>query len=221
MFLKDVENAPGGGSSAQAIQHRRAAGLPVAQILHLLAFKPDRTEPLMQFAQAVMRGASPLSTGERELIAAFTSRCNNCLFCANSHTAVAAELLGSRELVDATLNDYTTAPISDKLKALLAFVEKVTRDAAQITQTDVDTATLAGWSDEALYDAITVCAMFNFFNRWVNATGVSDMPPAAYQLGGKRMAVEGYAPSPIANISDPVSFPSLATPFQDVLRHPT
>lgn len=194
MFLPDVENAPGSGPQAKAIAHRRAHGVPVAQILHLLAFKPDRTDPLMQFAQAVMRGPSPLSTGERELIAAFTSRCNGCLFCAGSHTAVAAELLGSRELVDTVLNDFATAPIAEKLKAMLAFVEKVTRSAAQIGQSDVDQVKQAGWTDEAIYDAITVCAMFNFFNRWVNASGVSDMPAAAYQAGGKRMAVEGYAP---------------------------
>lgn len=194
MFLKDIENAPGGGGHALAIQQRRAAGLPVAQILHLLAFKTDRTDPLVQFAQAVMRGPSPISPGERELIAAFTSRRNNCLFCTGSHAAVAAELLGSRELVDAVLDDYTAAPIPEKLKSMLAFVEKVTLDSANIGQDDVDVVKQSGWSDEAIYDAITVCAMFNFFNRWVNASGVSDMPTAAYQIGGKRMAIEGYVP---------------------------
>jgi uncharacterized peroxidase-related enzyme len=194
MFLKEVENAAGGGSHALAIRQRRAAGLPIAQIMHLLAFKPDRTDPLVQFAQAVMRGPSPLSAGERELIAAFTSTRNHCLFCTGSHAAVAAELLGSRELVDAVLNDYITAPISEKMKAILAFVEKVTLDSSHIAQADVDAVKQADWSDEAIYDGITVCAMFNFFNRWVNASGVSDMPPTAYQIGGKRMATEGYVP---------------------------
>src|SRR5258707_54879 len=137
MFLKDVENAPGSGGHARAIEQRRAAGLPVAQILHMFAFKPDRTDPLAQFAQAVMRGPSPLSAGERELIAAFTSRRNKCLFCTGSHAAVAAELLGSRELVDAGLNDYATAPIPAKMKAMLAFGEKGTLDSAAIGQAGV------------------------------------------------------------------------------------
>lgn len=39
----------------------------------------------------------------------------------------------------------------------------------------------AGWSDRALYDAVTVCGIFNFFNRWVDATGVPDVPAGFYE----------------------------------------
>jgi alkylhydroperoxidase family enzyme len=80
MYLPDVEQAPGGGPWAEAIQGMRAAGLDVPQILHLFAFKTDRTEHLARFTQGVMRGPSPLSPGQRELIAAFTSRRNACPF---------------------------------------------------------------------------------------------------------------------------------------------
>ena len=52
----------------------------------------------------------------------------------------------------------------------------------------------AGWSEEALYDAITVCALFNFYNKWIDATGVNDMTAAAYALSGKRLATFGYVP---------------------------
>jgi len=80
MLLPDVEQAEPGGPSAGPIRELRAAGLPVPQIMHLFAFKPDRTEFLSRFTQGVMRGPSPLSPGLRELIAAFTSRRNDCLF---------------------------------------------------------------------------------------------------------------------------------------------
>ena len=80
MYLEDVEQQPGGGQWAQAIQGMRAAGLDVPQIMHLFAFKPDRTEHLARFTQGVMRGPSPLPPGVRELIAAFTSRRNDCPF---------------------------------------------------------------------------------------------------------------------------------------------
>ena len=50
----------------------------------------------------------------------------------------------------------------------------------------------AGWSDEAIYDAVTVCALFNFYNRWIDATGVHDMPAAAYALTGERLKEFGY-----------------------------
>lgn len=96
------------------------------------------------------------------------------------------------------LKDYTTAPISAAEKALLKFVTKVNRSSNQITRQDVEEARRAGWSDEALYDAVSVCAIFNFYNRWVDATGVQDMPAFGYQMSGHRLATEGYAQSPPA-----------------------
>jgi len=90
------------------------------------------------------------------------------------------------------LQDYTTAPISEAEKALFKFVTKVNRTSNQITRADVDEARRAGWSDEALYDALSVCALFNFYNRWIDATGVQDMPALGYQMSGQRLAMEGY-----------------------------
>lgn len=80
MFLPDVEAFEGTGPRADAIKAMRAAGVTIPQIFHLFNFKPDRTDHLASFTQGVMRGPSPLSAGHRELIAAFTSRRNNCPF---------------------------------------------------------------------------------------------------------------------------------------------
>jgi hypothetical protein len=80
MFLRDVENAEPKGPHARPIGDMRAAGVPVPQIMHLFAYKPDRTDFLSRFTQGVMRGPSPLPPGIRELIAAFTSRRNDCAF---------------------------------------------------------------------------------------------------------------------------------------------
>ena len=90
------------------------------------------------------------------------------------------------------LQDYTRAPISEAEKALFKFVTKVNRTSNQITRADVDEARGAGWSEEALYDAISVCALFNFYNRWVDAAGVQDMSALGYQMSGHRLATEGY-----------------------------
>jgi len=65
-----------------------------------------------------------------------------------------------------------------------------------ITQNDVDIARKAGWSDEALYDAITVCSLFQFYNNWIDATGVGDMPALGYEMSGHRLATQGYASEP-------------------------
>jgi hypothetical protein len=62
-----------------------------------------------------------------------------------------------------------------------------------MTAADLDTARAAGWSDEELYFAITVCALFNFYNRWIDASGVHALSDEAHRAGGQRMAAGGYA----------------------------
>lgn len=94
--------------------------------------------------------------------------------------------------MQAVLEDYRTAPFSEKDRALFAFLAKMIEDSTSIGQDDVDAARAAGWSDEALYDAITVCSLFQFYNNWIDATGVGDMPAFAYEMSGKRLATQGY-----------------------------
>ena len=90
------------------------------------------------------------------------------------------------------LDDYRTAPIEDREKALFAFIEKMNRQSNSVRRDDIDRLKAAGWTEEAIYDAVTVCALFKFYNAWVDATGVHDLPAAAYEMSGKRMASQGY-----------------------------
>jgi len=78
--------------------------------------------------------------------------------------------------VKAALADYRTAPISAAEKSLLAFIEQVNADCVSVSAQDIAKLHETGWTDEAIYDAITVCALFNFYNRWIDATGVGAMP---------------------------------------------
>jgi alkylhydroperoxidase family enzyme len=96
--------------------------------------------------------------------------------------------------VDAVLDDYRSAPITDREKALFGFLERVNRESHRLQAEDVAAVRAAGWSEEAVYDAITVCALFNFYNRWVDASGVSDLPGPAYEASGARLATRGYLP---------------------------
>jgi alkylhydroperoxidase family enzyme len=98
-------------------------------------------------------------------------------------------------MVDAVLADFRTAPIDDRHKALFGFIEKMNAQSNSIERGDLDQLKRAGWSEEAIYDAITVCALFRFYNAWIDATGVHDLPAAAYEMSGKRMAAEGYVRS--------------------------
>jgi alkylhydroperoxidase family enzyme len=95
-------------------------------------------------------------------------------------------------LVAAVLDDLETSPLDGRHKALFRFVAKVNHDSPAITPSDIETLHEAGWEDEAIFYAITVCALFNFYNRWIDATGVHAMSDAAHQAGGKRMAAGSY-----------------------------
>ena len=102
--------------------------------------------------------------------------------------------MGDAKLVEAVLKDFRTAPITSKEKALFTLVEKINQDSTQIGQPHIDAAKAAGWSDEALYDAIMVCSLFRFMNTWVDAAGVQDMPAASYAARGTHLAAQGYVP---------------------------
>lgn len=94
-------------------------------------------------------------------------------------------------MVTSILDDYRSAPIDAKLAELLCMIEKAARKASAVTREDIDAVRAAGWSDEAIYDAITVCALFNFYTTWVDASGVGDL--GDYTQSGQRLATEGYA----------------------------
>ena len=102
--------------------------------------------------------------------------------------------MGDRALVDAVLENYATAPISPEERALFKFIAQICEDSTSVRREDVDALVATGWSEEAVYDAITVCALFQFYNTWIDATGVSDLPALGYEMSGKRLA-PGYADS--------------------------
>ena len=101
-------------------------------------------------------------------------------------------MLGDEDLVESVLRDLEASPLGEKEKALLRFVAKVNSASPQITLSDMEPLYAAEWDDEAIYFAITVCALFNFYNRWIDATGVHAMSPEAHREGGRRTARDGY-----------------------------
>ena len=90
------------------------------------------------------------------------------------------------------LRDPQSSRLDDKHKALFRFINKVNHDSSSIVPNDLALARDAGWTDEELYFAITVCALFNFYNRWIDATGVHALSDEAHRAGAKRSAKSGY-----------------------------
>jgi uncharacterized peroxidase-related enzyme len=152
------------------------------------------TQHLARFTQEVMREPSPLSPGLRELFAAYTSYVNECEFCAKAHVALAAELLGSEDLVWTTLRNLDASSLKEEEKALLKFAGKVTSHLSSTTEADTKTLRALGWNDESVDYTITVCALFNFYNRWITASGVHAVSEEGHRLHGKVLAQKGYDP---------------------------
>ena len=100
--------------------------------------------------------------------------------------------MGDEELVWSVLRDLESSPLPEKEKALLRFVSKVNHDSPNINPDDMRPLYEAGWADDAIYYAMTVCALFNFYNRWIDASGVHAMSEEAHREGGKRTALHGY-----------------------------
>ena len=96
-------------------------------------------------------------------------------------------------MVAGVLRDLETSGLDEKHKALFRFVAKVNHDSPKISPEDIAVLHAAGWTDEAIYYAITVCALFNFYNRWIDAAGVHAMSEEAHRLYGARTAEHGYS----------------------------
>ena len=91
------------------------------------------------------------------------------------------------------MTDLESSRLDERHKVLFRLIDKVNHDSPRMTPADLELARAAGWTDEELYFAITVCALFNFYNRWIDATGVHAVSDEAHRAGGKRSAAGGYA----------------------------
>ena len=101
--------------------------------------------------------------------------------------------MGSEDLVWGVLRDLESSGLQEKEKALFRFVAKVNHNSPRITAADMQPLYDEGWTDEAIYFAISVCALFNFYTRWIDASGVHEMSEEAHRVYGARTAQHGYA----------------------------
>jgi uncharacterized peroxidase-related enzyme len=165
----------------------------VPGIRSLVMFRPETGKYLYDLAQELLRGESPLSQADRELIAAYVSKRNDCFFCMSSHAAAARCLYGDDEaIVDDVLSDMKRSAISDKLKALLHVAGKVQILGKEVTSADIDAAKALGATDKEIHDTVLIAAAFCMFNRYVDGlASLTPTDPEAYKEMGKRM-VSGY-----------------------------
>jgi uncharacterized peroxidase-related enzyme len=160
----------------------------------LLLFKPSTGLKFSELAEQILRGPSPLSESEREMIAVLVSSRNECLYCAHSHAATAAHLLdGDYETVWSVVADPESSPVTDKMRALLNIAAKVQRSGLEVTAEDVAHARAAGAGDEDIHDAVLVAAFFSMANRYVDGlAAITPTDDEAYDQIGRRLAEQGY-----------------------------
>ena len=162
-----------------------------AMVKDLFSRRPEIYGPFNAANQVLMRGPSPLSEGERELIGAFVSALTGCRYCTGAH-AETARLFGIREgLLKDLVENFDSADVPGNVRPLLAFVRKLTRSPARMTQSDADAVFEAGWNETALHDAIAVTAFFTFMNRLVLGHGLA-ADESQFAARGRRHFEEGY-----------------------------
>jgi uncharacterized peroxidase-related enzyme len=166
---------------------------PLPGIVGLLAGYPETAGPLNSLAEALLRGPSPLTPAQRETIAAYVSRRNECAFCTETHGAVARHLSGEHGPVP----DPVRADTDPRLRALLVIAEKVRVDGRSVTADDVARARAAGADDRAIHDTVLIAAAFCMFNRYVDGLDtITPDDPAQYERHAGNLAANGYLQTP-------------------------
>src|SRR5712691_5618418 len=109
---------------------------PSASLLDVFKAFPETARPLIEYHEVLMRGPSPLSVAQRELIAAYVSGLNACAYCRGVHQATAAAFGMAEEVMSALLNDLDRAPVEERLRPLLCYVRQLTLAPSRVGPAD-------------------------------------------------------------------------------------
>ena len=162
-------------------------------IVGLLEGYPETGALLNGLAQALLRTADGLSPAERELIAAYVSSLNRCVFCTSAHAAAARHLLGDAATVRALTCDGGDLQVSPRLRALLAIAARVQRGGREVGDDDVRAARAEGATDREIHDTVLIAAAFCMYNRYVDGLATwAPEDPAVYDEIGAHLAAHGY-----------------------------
>jgi alkylhydroperoxidase family enzyme len=163
---------------------------PVVDAVKLALYRPD-FYGAGDLTHEAMRGPSDWSIGDRELMAAYVSKVNECPFCVAAHSATSSLWYDDDAKVAATLADLETAPIEEPLRATLRMLGKLTRDHS-IDPDDIRAVLDARVSPRQIEDALAVCLAFNITDRLANAFDFDVASPAAMNAGARYLLARGY-----------------------------
>lgn len=189
---------------AELFQHYPSRYLPITKFIQQImrgeskVLRPNSAEwgsemrePASRIAPRAASTSSGLTTAQRELIAAYVSGLNGCEYCYEAHKAIAVSLNVDEQVLSSLLSDLSTADIEERLRPLLAYVRKLTLTPSKMTQSDVEAVLAADWNEQALEDAICVCALFNLMNRLIDGCGI-DTTNQDFSLIAQAVNTHGY-----------------------------
>jgi uncharacterized peroxidase-related enzyme len=159
---------------------------------------PESAKILNQLAEHLLtKETKTFSKGERETVAGYVSYLNGCVFCSESHGAVADYHEKKPGFSKIVWKDMENAPIGDRMKAILRIAAKVQKDARTVSKVDVDAAIALGSSEHDIHDAVLIASAFCMFNRYVDGLGTKAPPrdSPAYAGMGEMLAKKGYVKS--------------------------
>jgi uncharacterized peroxidase-related enzyme len=146
----------------------------VPNVLAAYSFDQAKLRAFVNLYNDLMLAESGLSKLEREMIAVVVSSANRCYYCLTAHGAAVRQLSGDPELGEMLVQNWRSAPLPARQRALLEFAHKLTVAPAEVGEAERATLRAAGWSERDVWDAASVTGFFNFTNRVATA---SDMMP--------------------------------------------
>ncbi|HKR04956.1 MAG TPA: peroxidase-related enzyme [Bacteroidia bacterium] len=162
-------------------------------ITGLLEYSRETGNVLRGLTQLLLRGPSTLSEAERELIAAIVSHKNNCNYCATSHTAAADAFLGEHETSEKVKQDIQSAPVSQKMKALLTVASQVQESGKSVKLSTIEKAKQEGATELEIHDTVLIAALFCLYNRYVDGLAtVAPIDSGYYNQMAERLKNSGY-----------------------------
>jgi uncharacterized peroxidase-related enzyme len=166
-------------------------------ITGLLEYRKDTGQPIRDLTQIIMRGHSTLTEAERELIATVVSHGNQCRFCTAAHAATVDLLLGEAETCKMVKEDIATAPVSEKMKALLTIAALTGKSGRLVTAEIIEKAKAEGATDIEIHDTVLIAALFSLYNRYVDgmATAMPDND-GYFAMLADRLVNHGYSRLP-------------------------
>lgn len=166
-------------------------------ITGLLEYRKDTAQPIRDLTQLLLRGPSTLTEAERELIATIVSHGNECRFCTTAHAETVTELLHESNTVQQVLDDLESAPVSEKMKALLVIAKQTQQSGKNVKPSHIERAKQAGATELEIHDTVLIAALFCLYNRYVDGLGTNLPKDNSYFKSlAERLASQGYFRNP-------------------------